>query len=230
MAQKIKYLFIKMVFRLFSFLADKTNGWKIFVQPKLVLGTMILSFGVAACNSSGKKAQTTDCYVIIDEPDTISTEVIDTIANDTSKKIVAPIDIMVSCYEEVVMCYDYDVTPPDTIINPDSVYSFVPKKAEFPGGDRELRKWLQENINYPIIAVENGIQGKVLVNFVVRTNGQIDGVKVLRGVHPTLDNEAIRLVRAMPRWKAGEKAGVKVNSYFTLPVTFKIKEEKYNDD
>ena len=108
----------------------------------------------------------------------------------------------------------------------DSVYHLVDKKAEFPGGDRALMNWLNENIKYPEFAYKNNIQGKVYVNFIVRENGSIDSVKIARGVHSSLDNEAIRLVKAMPKWKPGLKNGVAVKSYFTLPVTFVLKEDK----
>jgi len=111
-----------------------------------------------------------------------------------------------------------------TNVVPEEIFVYVPVKARFPGGDAAMMKWLNENINYPMVAAEGGIQGKVFVNFIVRANGSIDGVKIQRGVHPSLDNEAMRLVKAMPRWQAGENdKGQKVHSYFTLPVTFILK-------
>jgi len=110
------------------------------------------------------------------------------------------------------------------VAKPDSVYIFVPVKARFPGGDAALNKWLNDNINYPIVAIENGVQGNVQVRFVVRPDGRIDGIEVLRKVHPSLDNEAIRLIKAMPRWQPGENdKGQKVSSYFSLPVKFVLK-------
>jgi len=99
MSQRIKFSFIKMFFRLFSFLADKTGGWKVFVQPKLLFGTMILGFGVAACNSAGKARSDNDTAVA----DTTETAII----NDT----------MITCYEPAEpTCYDMPV-PPDTTEN-----------------------------------------------------------------------------------------------------------------
>ena len=117
-----------------------------------------------------------------------------------------------------------DIAPIVNVVDENIIYEFVPTKARFPGGDNALNKWLNDNINYPIVAIENGIQGNVFVRFVVRPDGRIDGVEVLRKVHPSLDNEAIRLVKAMPRWQAGEnKDGQKVSSYFSLPVKFVLK-------
>jgi len=107
----------------------------------------------------------------------------------------------------------------------DSVHSFVPVKAQFPGGDKAMMKWLSDNITYPIEAQNKGIQGRVYVNFIVRSDGRIDGVKIAKGVHPTLDNEAMRLVKAMPKWNPGQNNGQNVSSYFTLPVTFILKDD-----
>ena len=106
----------------------------------------------------------------------------------------------------------------------DSVVRFPDVKAQFPGGDKALYKWLSDNINYPIKAVEQCIQGKVFVKFIVRSDGRITDVKAIsKSTSPLLDNEAVRLVKAMPRWTAGQKDGKNVHSYFTLPVTFVIK-------
>ena len=119
-----------------------------------------------------------------------------------------------------------DVKLQKEIVKPDSVYVFVPVKARFPGGEAALNRWLSEHINYPIVAQENNVQGNVFVRFVVRPDGRIDGVEVVKKVHPSLDNEAIRVLkdRDMPRWQAGENQhGQKVSSYFTLPVKFILK-------
>ena len=102
-------------------------------------------------------------------------------------------------------------------------YDSVEVKPSFPGRNEGLMKWLNDNINYPIVAAEYGIQGQVLVQFVVRYDGRIDGVKVLKGVHPSLDNEAIRLVKSMPRWVSGKQNGVPINVYCFLPVNFVLK-------
>ena len=92
----------------------------------------------------------------------------------------------------------------------------------FPGGDAELMKWLSKNIKYPAIAEENGVQGRVIVRFAVGKDGAIHDPKVLRSVDPSLDKEALRVVKAMPRWIPGKQNGVAVAVYFTLPVTFQL--------
>lgn len=92
----------------------------------------------------------------------------------------------------------------------------------FPGGDSEMMKWLSENIVYPKIAEENGVQGRVIVKFLVDENGAIHEPKVLFSIDPSLAKEALRVVSAMPRWIPGKNNGVAVSVYFTLPVTFQL--------
>lgn len=96
----------------------------------------------------------------------------------------------------------------------------VMKKAEFPGGMKELQAFLSNNLVYPKEAIEAGIEGKVFVDFVVGKDGSIRDVQVRRHVHPLLDAEAIRVVKSMPNWKPAENYGEPVSSRFTLPLSF----------
>lgn len=104
------------------------------------------------------------------------------------------------------------------------IFTFVDEPAEFPGGMAALRKFLGENLNYPQTAVELEIEGKCYLQFVVSSQGNISNVNVQRGVPdcPECDKEAIRVVKSMPKWKAGKNAGKEVNSTFNLPITFKL--------
>lgn len=102
------------------------------------------------------------------------------------------------------------------------VFDVVEEQPSFPGGQGALRAWLNDNIKYPVVAAENGIQGKVIVQFVVGKNGSISNVKVLRSVDPSLDKEAVRVVSNMPNWTPGKQNGASVNVRFTLPVTFRL--------
>jgi protein TonB len=109
------------------------------------------------------------------------------------------------------------VIPPD----PEPVI-WVQEMPEYPGGPAALLKYIAENIIYPPDAQNINIQGKVILKFVVKADGSVDRVEVLRGVDPSLDNEAIRVVRTLPRFKPGRQSGIAVPVWFTLPVTFKI--------
>jgi len=97
---------------------------------------------------------------------------------------------------------------------------FVDTKAEFKGGEEALMKYLDENINYPLIAMNISLQGKVYVKFIVRTTGEISNVELMRKVHYSLDTEAIRLVINMPKWNPAIKDGKAVSSFCVLPITW----------
>ena len=101
-------------------------------------------------------------------------------------------------------------------------YEAVEQMPTFPGGEAELMKFMSENLKYPVIAQENGIQGRVILRFVVSKTGAIENIQVVRSVDPTCDKEAIRMVKSMPRWIPGKQNGNNVPVYFTLPVLFKL--------
>ena len=101
----------------------------------------------------------------------------------------------------------------------------VDESPSFPGGDGELRKYLKENTHYPTEALENGIQGRVFVSFVVNKEGDITDVKVARPANPSLEKEAIRVVSSMPKWTPGKQRGKAVKASFTIPINFIISEE-----
>lgn len=103
-----------------------------------------------------------------------------------------------------------------------TIFTVVEKQPEFPGGQAALMQYLSKNIKYPQIAAENGVQGRVIVQFVVNKDGSIVDAVVARGVDPYLDKEALRVVNAMPKWKPGEQRNKPVRARFTLPVMFRL--------
>jgi periplasmic protein TonB len=104
----------------------------------------------------------------------------------------------------------------------EKIFVIVEEKPEFPGGLPALYKIISENIKYPKEAQNNNIQGKVILKFVVNPDGSVDRIEILRSVDPELDNEAIRVVKTLPRFKPGRQAGIPVPVWYLLPVTFKI--------
>ena len=103
------------------------------------------------------------------------------------------------------------------------VFVVVESMPEFPGGTQALFKYLSENVKYPVIAQENGIQGRVICQFVVNRDGSIVDVEVVRsGGDPSLDKEAIRVIKSMPKWKPGQQRGKPVRVKYTVPVNFKL--------
>ena len=102
------------------------------------------------------------------------------------------------------------------------VFDVVEEMPSFPGGQGALMSFLNSNIKYPVVAQENGVQGRVIVGFVVERDGSITDVKVMRSVDPSLDREAQRVVRAMPKWKPGKQNGSAVRVKYTVPVVFRL--------
>ena len=102
------------------------------------------------------------------------------------------------------------------------VFDVVEEMPSFPGGQGALMQFLSSNIKYPVVAQENGVQGRVIVGFVVEKDGSITDVKVMRSVDPSLDREAQRVVKAMPKWKPGKQNGSAVRVKYTVPVVFRL--------
>lgn len=106
---------------------------------------------------------------------------------------------------------------------PQEVFVVVEEMPSFPGGDTELFRFIYDNIKYPELAKENNIQGKVILRFCVTYKGTVDQVSVVRGVDPSLDNEAIRVIKMLPLWKPGKQGGKPVNVWYSVPISFQLK-------
>ena len=100
------------------------------------------------------------------------------------------------------------------------VFLIVEQMPVFPGGDAELRKYLAQSVKYPVIAQENGIQGRVFVKFVIAADGSVTNVEVARPFDPNLDKEAVRVVKSMPKWTPGKQRGKAVRVSYTVPINF----------
>ncbi|MDE6582539.1 MAG: energy transducer TonB [Duncaniella sp.] len=107
-------------------------------------------------------------------------------------------------------------------VDDNKVFEVVEQKPQFPGGDAALLKYISDNIRYPAAAQENGIQGRVVVRFVVTKSGKVGDVQVMRSKDPDLDREAVRVVKTLPAFVPGKMNGHSVNVWYTLPVTFKL--------
>ena len=139
--------------------------------------------------------------------DNVETESIEVNTEETETEVViaAPVEAPVVEEEEEV------------------VFVVVESMPEFPGGQQALFKYLSENVKYPVIAQENGIQGRVICQFVVNKDGSIVDVEVVRsGGDASLDKEAVRVIKTMPKWKPGKQRGKPVRVKYTVPVNFKL--------
>ena len=106
----------------------------------------------------------------------------------------------------------------------DEVFQFavIEDKPEFPGGMAKLMQYLGKNTKFPQVAKENGVQGRVFIQFVINKVGKVTNVEVVRGVDPYLDKEALRVVKAMPSWKPGKQRGKAVKVSYIVPINFKL--------
>lgn len=111
-------------------------------------------------------------------------------------------------------------TPPAPVV--EKIFDVVEEQPEFPGGTSKMYEYLRNNIKYPPMARESGIQGTVYVQFVVGKNGSIEDINVLRGIGGGCDEEAVRVVKAMPKWTPGKQRGKAVKVRFTLPIKFRL--------
>lgn len=123
--------------------------------------------------------------------------------------------------EEVVIAAPIEV--PEEEEEEEVIFVVVESMPEFPGGQQALFKYLSDNVKYPVIAQENGIQGRVICQFVVNRDGSIVDVNVVRsGGDPSLDKEAVRVIKSMPKWKPGKQRGKAVRVKYTVPVNFRL--------
>lgn len=107
--------------------------------------------------------------------------------------------------------------------NDQKVYDVVEQLPEYPGGMMAMMEYLQTNMTYPKDAEKQKVEGRVLVVFIVETDGSVSNVKVAKNVFPSLDEEAVRVVESMPKWTPGKEKGKAVRTKFTLPIMFRLK-------
>lgn len=115
------------------------------------------------------------------------------------------------------------IAEPEPVVE-EKIYEAVEQMPQFPGGEAALMKFIGNNLSYPAVAAENNIQGRVFVRFAVSKTGAVEKVQVLRSPDPSLEKEAIRVVKSMPNWIPGKQNGQPVNVWYTLPVTFKLQQ------
>ena len=124
---------------------------------------------------------------------------------------------------------DNQKTSDNSSVPTEDIFVVVEQQPEYPDGVEAMMKFLGDSVRYPIEAQEKGIQGRVIVNFVVNKDGSITDVNVVRGVDPSIDAEAVRVIESMPKWKPGVQRGQPVNVRYTLPVSFKLDYEPLSE-
>lgn len=215
----MKIKIYKYLFRLVSYLTDRTNGMPLFVKYKIALGTILIGITSTSCNS-----KTSQTRIIIDETDTISI-LTDSIDVDTldSPLFVAPIieiGIIDSDAYDPEPIYCYVPAEPQLEI----VY---PRKDIFPippnGNLKAFRDWVVDNIEYPEQMLPNRIEGKVNVSFVIDEQGDIQNVTIEKSLCKEADKEIERILSTSPRWIPGEMKDSLIKALVKLEIPFEIK-------
>ncbi len=125
--------------------------------------------------------------------------------------------------DEVIEEYVYEAPEiEEEVIEEAEIFMSVEEQPEFPGGSSKLMEFIQKNLKYPMMARESGIQGRVFVGFVVEPDGSISHVQVMRGIGGGCDEEAVRVVQSMPKFKPGKQRGNPVRVQYTLPIVFRL--------
>lgn len=148
--------------------------------------------------------------------------VVDTVTEEVTLAIVDDVREIVS-NEPVPETIEVVEEDEPVIVEEEPAFVFVEEQATFQGGDiNSFRDWVQKNLVYPPVAVENGIFGRVTVQFAVNSRGEVTDVKILRGVDPSLDKETIRVIMSSPKWGAAKQGGRAVKQQFVIPVIFML--------
>jgi len=218
--------------------ADLENKRSMFVLIGFVLVFAVLYIGLEWSQKERTRIVVIDEFLLVGDDDMVLPTTHDNIPPPPPP---APIDVIASIIDIVDNTVE---TKAPTIVDPEStgpieiptviappkddedietVFVKVDDPPSFPGGEKALMEFLSKNIRYPTIAIETGIQGTVILTFVVNRDGQIVDVEIVRGVHDSLDKEAVRVVRSMPAWKPGKQHGKAVRTRFNLPVRFSIR-------
>ena len=216
-----------------SIKADLERKRPLFIQIGLVLGLSIILLGFE-WKSYDKVIEVAQDLQgeIIEEIEIIQTQrnepppppppqQITTILNIVDDKIVIQNDLEIDAdADDNTNEYSYVEVVEEKEVVEAEIFTVVEENPMFPGGDEARMKFLRDNIKYPQMARESGIQGTVYVTFVVEPSGNITNIKVLRGIGGGCDEEALRVVRQMPKWQPGKQRGKSVRVQFNMPIRF----------
>ena len=232
MSRKIKLHTFNALFQLFAYLADKTGGWRVFVRPKLLIGSLMVGLGLTSCNKKADNQQTssnatrrTDSTELVSKSSKVSIKERNSAKNDTIKQSKSNHSI-IHFVEPMVTCYDTEVILQDSveIVDDNSIYETVDQIPQFTGGDTELMNFLERHIKYPSNESLSNINGKVICGFIVNKDGSISDITIYRNLDPILDSIAVKAIKAMPKFIPGKQNGQAVRVRYTLPIIFRTQE------
>jgi TonB family C-terminal domain len=245
MAKRIQLRTFHLLFRIFSYLADKSGGWSLFVRPKLVIGTLIVGMGVTGCEIKSNKDDSKGTNNQALGASIKRSKGIDSVK--TGIKKAKEISYNKQYIEPVISCYDIDLPDPDepkqsvmedttascyvivpnnTNIDENEPFIIVEQMPEFPNREDSMKAFINKHLVFPPEAIKDGKEGMVICSFIVNKDGSLSDIEVIRGIHPLLNAEAIRLIKSFPKWIPGKQGGKAVPVKFTLPIRFTLPEKK----
>lgn len=155
-------------------------------------------------------------------PQTVQADLIQVVEDNTLEEEVEFDSMEDDPEEAVIQNYNYDGEFSDDYDPDGEVFVIVEEMPMFPGGEARLMEFINKNLKFPQIALENGISGRVICTFVIDGRGKVSNAEVLRSVDPHLDKEALRVINMMPDWKPGKQRGKPVRVRYTLPIVFRL--------
>jgi len=252
MTRKIKSHAFQVLFRLFAYLSDKSGGWRVFVLPKLLLGSLILGLGLTSCGTKTEYKPMEKRAVSNFSKKGISK----TNSNPSNKNISTPVQlvkcytgsavikdniedksskpntlestkstndsIFTSCYLQISVKDIINTEKKPIIEDKNKVYTIVQQMPEFPGGNDSLLMHIAKNIKYPGNESIQNVQGKVVCRFVINIDGSVSDIEVLRSLDPILDKVAINTIKTLPKFIPAKQNGKPVRSYYVIPIAFKL--------
>ena len=205
--------------RITMMLKKKSNPW---IRARMLVAVPVAAVAVVAFATP--KAESLS-NVIESESDALVSRVVPAVKAQAAEPLPVVTAAPATAAEPVQAVADAQpkADAPEAVVpdGDDKVYDIVEQQPEFPGGPSAMAKWLGDNIKYPAEAAKKGIEGRVIVQFVVGSDGTVGNVNIMRGVDPLLDKEAVRVINAMPKWTPGKQDGKPVAVKYTIPVTFR---------
>ncbi len=242
MIRKTQFHFLQALFNVFSYLADKTGGWLVFVRPKLIIGSLLMGLGLTACNQNSpssiekkqkdniKQAQTT-CYDVQMPPPPPPPQTLEQmlgIEETEEEKSVIHLHKKHGASTPVITCYE-QVPDPEMFTREDlhrtdtlPMCYVIEEMPFFPEEEKGRIEFIKKNMVYPQDAIKAKIEGTVYCQFTIDSTGAISDAKILRGLYSSIDAEAIRIIKMMPKWMPGKQSGKKVKVLYTMPIIFEL--------
>jgi periplasmic protein TonB len=201
MSSKIKFHTFNVLFQLFAYLADKTGGWRMFVRPKLLLGSLIVGLGLASSMPTNAQTQSKKG------------------SSDLKKSSIKFNGPLVTHNEPVVICHEKAFEPIDTA---NIIFDVVEQMPQYPGGINTMYQFIYNSMTpEPAVQCYTYFGDKVLCRFVVEKDGSLSNITVVRSLGSDSDKEVIRIIKTMPKWIPGKQNGQVVRVYYMLPVILK---------